>query len=119
MSIESHACDENLCIGDKVFRGSLYKDGGIVMFLDDEKLLAYLRVKSPIHDQEIIVAEKYENLDITKGCIQNFCVGNEVYLNSKPNEEMQIVGVNPYSGYILISGPNYLFEHALSELVKI
>ena len=116
---QSYACDEAICVGDTVYRGSLYKEGGVVVFIDRAQSLAYLRVLDNNHPREIIVPEKFENLDLTTGCIDQVCTGQLISLKLSPDQTMLVIGINPYTRAVLIKGENYLFEHELSELVKI
>jgi hypothetical protein len=116
------AVEIDLPIGQRVYRGSIYPEGGVVVYTEVDKQIAYLRVR--LENREVIVTEKYSDLSITKGCIEDYCVGQQVYLNTFENIVMDIVAVNYSSNTVLIKGiledgRNYLFEHPIDELIKL
>lgn len=110
-----------ISIGEKVYRGSIYPEGGKVVYVDVANELAYLRVRIE-NNREVVVTEKYEDLSVTHGCYDELCVGDEVFLKDSNEPLMKVVGVNVYSKALLIkgqlaSGQIYLFEHPASELM--
>jgi hypothetical protein len=119
---QSFAQELEISVGEKVYRGSIYPEGGRVVYVDAANELAYLRVRME-NNREVIVTEKYEDLSVTHGCYEDYCVGDEVYLKDSSEPLMKVVGVNVTSKAVLIKGQladgrHYLFEHPTNELIK-
>lgn len=123
MSFAAQASEFDFKVGERAYRGSIYPAGGIIVHLDVDAEKAYLRVAIDPR-REVIVTEDFKDLSVRRGCLKEFCVGDEVFLSTDFKPGLKVLAINHLTQVVLLSGElndgsPYLFEHEAVEIKKL
>jgi hypothetical protein len=86
----TRGCIDDVCVGDRVFKGSSYSLGADVVALNYGR--STLTVKSVASGN--LAIENKSDLDVTKGCLGNICVNDLVFKGTSYSQGATVLAIN-------------------------
>lgn len=107
-------CIENLCIGEKVYKGSSYSQGANVIGFNYYRRTLNVRSNS----SGSLFTENLNDVDVTKGCAGPVCVNDKVYKGSEYSQGASVLAVNPanYTATVRSNSSGSLFSESVYNL---
>jgi hypothetical protein len=110
----TNGCIENLCIGERVYKGNSYSQGATVIGINYYKRTVNVRSNST----SSLFSENLSDVDLTKGCVGTVCVNDKVYKGSEYSQGASVLAVNAanYTATIRSISTGSLFSESIYNL---
>jgi ribosomal protein L24 len=91
-------CIRNICVGDKVYKGTQFSQGAMVISINPGRNTATVQ---SVYAGNLSTTE-ITSLEVTHGCIDGICVGDVVYKGSTYSQGARVLAINYYSRTVTV-----------------
>lgn len=94
----TQGCLGEVCVGEKILKGSSYSQGANVVGINYSRQT--LTVRSLVSGN--LAVENLNDLEVTRGCIENLCVGDRVFKGTSYSQGADVQAINHYKRTVTV-----------------
>lgn len=98
--------DAQICVGDKVYKGTIYPSGATVTRINSETNVVAVQTAFDKDPAELTFFENAADLDLTTVCLGEVCIGDKVYRGTIYKGGGEVVGINLATKKATVQLPN-------------